>query len=76
MPDIVKIFLGELKCTLQRFEPKPGDVFVLTIPEDGISGELAEHLKSGWEKGFPNTKCVVITGGMTVELAKRRGLKV
>jgi hypothetical protein len=75
MTDTVEISLGELKCTLQRFEPKPGDVFVLTIPDE-VSSELQEYLKSGWEKGIPTCKCVVITGGMTVELAERRGLKV
>jgi hypothetical protein len=52
---------------LQLFRPKPGEVFIITIPTD-ISFEEEERLKSGLEKLFPENRGVVITGGATVEL--------
>jgi hypothetical protein len=67
MKDVVEIFMGDLKCELERFSPKPGDVFVLTIPDE-ISWELVDQLRSRAKDLFPNNKVAVITGGMRVKL--------
>jgi hypothetical protein len=67
MKDAVEIFMGDLKCELERFNPKPGDVFVLTVPDE-VSLALVDRLKSFGKDLFPNNKVAVITGGMRVEL--------
>ena len=68
MPDAVDIFLGEVKCQLQRFKPQPGDVFVLTIPEE-ISDVLHERMTSDWSKHLPH-KILVISGDAKLELKR------
>ena len=69
MTDSVDIFLGDLKCTLQRFRPQPGDVFILTIPE--IPSEQEERFRTEANKYLGSeTKVLVITGGATVDLEK------
>src|SRR4029077_14946050 len=45
MRNAVDVFLGDVKCQLQRFEPKPGDVFVLTFPDE-IPLEVAKRMRS------------------------------
>jgi hypothetical protein len=68
MRDVVEVFLGEVKCALERFQPKPGDVFVLTVPGE-ISLEEERRIKTDWVKRFPgNEVVVVLAGGTTVHL--------
>ena len=66
MADSVDIFLGELKCKLQLFHPKPGDVFVLTVPEM-LSFREEENLRERLGKLFPETGMLVVIGA-TIEL--------
>lgn len=56
-------FLGDL----QRLAVKPGDRFVLTVP-DVISGETAARIQASW-KGFVGSdadapKLLILSGGM------------
>jgi hypothetical protein len=69
MTDAVEIFLGDIKCELQRFEPKPGDMFALVFPDE-VPLELANRLKYEWDKYFPayKIKMAVFSGGMKVKL--------
>lgn len=69
MTDAVDIFLGDMKGVLHRFNPQPGDVFVLTFTEE-ISVEVEERLRSYWMKNFPNNemKISVVTYCEKIEL--------
>jgi len=68
MTDTVKLFLDDIECALQRFEPKPGDVFVLTI-RDEVSLEQQARLVADWKKRIPfDVEVVVVTGDVSVEL--------
>jgi hypothetical protein len=69
MTDAVEMFLGNLKCTLQRFEPKPGDVFVLTFPFE-VPLEQIQRIQSQWGETYPGNKCIVVGEGGRVEIQR------
>ncbi|OUM00571.1 hypothetical protein [Variovorax sp. JS1663] len=52
-------FLGDL----QRLQPKPGDVFVLTV-DRSLSIEQCEHLRSYWKQVMGDIKVLVLTEGL------------
>jgi Ni,Fe-hydrogenase III small subunit len=64
MTDIIDIFLGDLKCALQRFEPNDDDVFVLTVPGP-ISIEDEERIKQAFEQRMHH-KVIVLGDGATL----------
>jgi hypothetical protein len=70
MTDTIDVFLGEMRCALHRFQPKPGDVFILTVPGE-LSAEHAKLIEAGWKRNFPDSdlKLCILAGGATVELA-------
>jgi predicted dinucleotide-binding enzyme len=39
----VDLFIGELKLTVQHFNPKAGDFFVLTVPAEHLP-DIVHHL--------------------------------
>jgi hypothetical protein len=67
MADSVDIFLGEIKCKLQLFHPKPGDVFVLTIPGE-ISFEEEKQMRAVLARQFPETRMLVVVGATTIDI--------
>jgi hypothetical protein len=69
MTDAVELFIGDLKCELQRFEPKPGNFFVLTFPLV-VSPEEVERIQSQWKELSPYKLAIV--GGGRIEMAECR----
>lgn len=55
-------FLGDL----QRIQPQPGDVFVLTV-EQSISYETAERLRSMVGSALNGAKMLVLSDGVRLE---------
>ena len=70
MTDVIDVFLDDVKCALHRFEPKPGDVFVLTFPGE-ISHEQATRIWRQWKERIPyDAKVICISDGAEVELIR------
>lgn len=52
-------YLGDL----QRLQPQPGDVYVLTIERD-LTAAQTEHVRARWESVMGEAKLLVLSGGM------------
>lgn len=52
-------FLGDL----QRLQPQPGDVFVLTCTQ-ALSADQCDHLTSYWKRVMGDTKLLVLCDGL------------
>ena len=67
MTDAIELFLGDIKCALHRFEPKPGDVFVLTIAGE-LPEEMVTRIQSEWTKRIPYDVKVAVLTNMDVQI--------
>lgn len=72
MTDVIEVFLGNIRCALHRFEPKPGDVFVLMVKGE-LTDEQRSRIQSEWAKHIPyDLKVGVLVDAdgdsMTIEL--------
>ncbi len=70
MTDKIDLFLDELKFALERFEPKEGDVFVLSIP-DHLPEEFVKRMQNYWEKRTSFPLVAVLEGGGELKLTKK-----
>jgi hypothetical protein len=70
MADTIDVFLGEIKCALHRFQPKPGDVFVITVPGE-ITEETVRQIKSTWKRNIPDfdVNVCILDNGMKIGLS-------
>lgn len=67
MSDELEDFIGNLKSEIQHFQPKSGDLFVLTIP-GCLTIEESNRIKTEWNKHTHPCECVVVTGGVKVSV--------
>lgn len=60
-PTVSSITLADVR----RLDVMPGDTIVLTAPNH-LSREAAEHIRDYVRECFPDARCMVISGGMSI----------
>jgi hypothetical protein len=48
-------------------KPAAEDIVVISSP-DYLSSDHVEHIRAEWERNFPDTRALVLGGGMTLQV--------